>query len=433
MEKLIDYILDSGKRLVSPVGGGSLRRFSDSCHPLTLNPEQKLAHWMAFQTGTYGHAFLSATIPVINFCKGIGLQTTAAVNHTGYIVENQVRKAADLIKSMPANPLAKPELKPYTECISEFKKLSSKPVGGACFGPFTLAGAILGIERLCLNCIEDPIFLHEILDIITCILIDFARTCCDKGADFIWIAEPVAVLVSPEHFEAFSGNYIGRIKGCTRQPLFLHVPGETRYLIEAFIKTGAQCLSLDSCVDMRDMAHFIPGDVAILGNINSVDMLQDSPQTIEKKVSKLTKEIENFPNVIIGSGGGLSSDTPEENLRMLFSVTERTPVWSREEYLRIDSLWRTLSKSSMVEIIEKLDQPGLSGKVIAAGIEEALTYLTRCLKQQIMSIDDGQMQADRILKVLNTGIVGSHAHIEIDENAYRIDQLLRNPHMIFRT
>ncbi|MBU2511332.1 hypothetical protein KJ966_08330 [bacterium] len=432
MKKLIDYILDSGRRLISPVGGGSIKRFSDYKNLTAITKEQKLAHWMAFQTREYGHDFLSSTLPVIDFCKSIGIKTVVTADGKETVIENQIAKSSDLIQTLSGNPLNSPDLEPYIECIGKFKNLSDKPIGGACFGPFTLAGAILGMERLCCDCILDPDFLIEILSFITNILIEFAHECEDRGADFFWIAEPTAVLVSPKHFEKFSGEFIKKINDSISLAAFLHVPGDTNHLIEKFIKTGAQCLSLDSCINMREMAHFIPGNVVILGNVNSIAMLQDSPQEIDKKVTLLNREIRNFPNFIISSGGALSANTPEENIRTMFSSTKKAPVWQKSQYNQIDSLWRTMANKNFREISGKLSQTNYSGEVIAGSVEEALYYLFGLVKKGKRSQSECYKQTADIIKVLNTGIVTPSLQININENKYRIEQLINNAGKIFQ-
>ena len=42
------------------------------------------------------------------------------------------------------------------------------------------------------------------------------------------------------------------------------------------------------------------------------------------------RKIKNFPNFIVSSGGGIIDGTPEENLRAMFDVTRRFPVYTSE-------------------------------------------------------------------------------------------------------
>lgn len=426
MKKLIDYILLQDRRLVSPVGGGSAERFARRIKHSAMKSGERMAHWMAFQAEEYGHDFLCSTILDVQICKCFGLKTFTLPAGSEHVLEGQINESRDLKYLKRSAASSSPLLSPYISCIEEFRKLSPKPIGGACFGPFTTAGAMLGTEQLCLSCIRNPTLLEKVLPIITDFIIQMANDCEQAGADFFWIAEPTAVLISPEQFREFSGQYIKKIFASISIPGFLHVPGDSRHLIDEFIHTGVQCLSLDSCVDMRDMAHTIPQDVVILGNINSISMLQDSVEEIEKKTELLNKEIKNFPNFIISSGGGLSQFTPEENIRALFKVTEKFPLWNKMEFALIDHIWHSMIEKSSAEVYGELSQGSFSREVIRAALEEACVYLGRQVVKKKISLSTYSQYLNEIAKLLSTEYLDSDCFLNFEENSYHIEQLKRN-------
>ncbi|UNC90855.1 uroporphyrinogen decarboxylase family protein [Candidatus Contubernalis alkaliaceticus] len=423
MGKLIEYVQSFDRRLVSPVGGGSREKFNKSVEKYCLNPEETLARWMYFQSTEYGHDLVFSTMPMQNIVKYLGFKTSHTKNGVEYVVENQLRDEKDFKKIKTAGILKDELYKPYISCISTFKQISNKLVGGACFGPFTVAGLLLGTERLCKSCIKEPAFLHKILGRITNWIIEMAQECEREGADFFWLAEPSAVLVSKEHFESFSGMFLKHIYDSISIPGFLHVPGSTNYLIDAFIKTGAQCLSLDSHVDMRDMGHKLSQDIVVLGNINSISLLQDSADEIEKQVLRLNKEIKNFPNFIVSSGGGLSPDTPENNLKALFNITRRFPVRNREDYSHIQLLWRTMADKSFEEVNQLISLNNWSRELILSSIQEACIYLSRRLKKREVSIDEYQKRMNEINKLMGTEHIDINSSITIEDKTYRLKHI----------
>jgi len=423
VKKLIDYILQHDSRLVSPVGGGSVDKFSSRINTSLMKPEEELAYWMAFQSEEYGHEFLCSTMLDVHICKCLGLKTYVMPDGSEHVIEGQVSDTADLEKVNKISPLDHPLAKKYISCIKEFKKIAKKPVGGACFGPFTTAGGMMGTERLCINCIENPEFLERAIYITSNFIIKMALACEKAGADFFWIAEPTGVLISPQDFHEFSGKYIKEVFDNISIPGFLHIPGDTTHLIDEFIKTGAQCLSLDSYVDMRDMAHRIPPDVVILGNINSVSMLNNPVEKIAKDVEKLNSEIKNFPNFIISSGGGLSRETPEDNIKVLFEVTNSLPAWNRDQYIQINYLWHIIAEKPFDEMYRTLSLDRFSPKVIWACLEEACVYLKRQYKYHQLSLSLYSRQANEIFKLLQTEYIDTSCQVRIDDDTFNLDQL----------
>lgn len=419
IKKLIDYILQHNKRLVSPKGGGSIERFLNKVDTSLIKPAEYIARWLAFQAEEYGHEFLCSTMLDVQICKCLGLQTYIMPDESEHVVEGQVKGVNDLNKIKRTLPLYHSLAQKHITCIKEFKKICPKPVGGACFGPFTCAGGILGTEQLCLASIDNPELINKTLAITTEFIFEMAMACEKAGADFFWIAEPTGVLFSPQQFNEYCGRYIKKIFDSISVPGFLHIPGNTNHLIDEMMKTNAQCLSLDSFVDMRDMAHRIPLELIILGNINSVSMLYAPVEKITHDVAKLNREIGNFPNFVISSGGGLAKDTPENNLRVLFDATKKIPVWNREQYLQIHQLWRIIAAKSFNEMCLAMSQDHYLPEIITASLAEASVYLQRQYKYKHLSLASYSRQAHEILKFLNILNINPFCRIDIDGETFQ--------------
>ena len=426
MGKLIDYIIDQGRRLVCPVGGGPAKAFLAGPDIARLPEQEKAACWMAFQAREYGHDFLFSTMLDVHICKTMGLKTFTLAGGSEHVIENQVRNEDDLKNLNIIHPLDSPVARKYIHCVPALKRLCDKPVGGACFGPFTTAGSILGTQNLCLACVENPDFLNRVLALTSGFILAMARACEACGADFFWIAEPSGVLVSPGDFREFSGRYIKTIFQSIARPGFLHVSGNTGHLIDEFIQTGAQCLSLDHHIDLRDMAHAIPSDVSILGNINSLSMLLDPVYEIIGQVNQLNLSIRNFPNFIVGSGGGLSPDTPEENIRALFERTRHFPTRSREAFAQVDSLWHAMATNSFDEIRAMLSAGGFRREIILAGLEEACCFLGRNHVRKKICSSDYARHMRKLKKLLDTGFLNPDQALFLEGNTYMLGRLRDN-------
>jgi hypothetical protein len=191
---------------------------------------------------------------------------------------------------------------------------------------------------------------------------------------FLWIGEPIVVMLSQRHFKAI-GRYVKRIFDNTALPGFLHVPGETNHLIDEFVQTGAQCLSLDHHVDMRKIAYTIPADIVTLGNLDTISMAMDGVEKIEKQVIELNEKIKNFPNFIVSSGGGIIDGTPEENLSVLFEVTNRFPVYNKEQYNQIKELCRIIAENQWESFNRYILKNDVPDEIINVGADEACEFL----------------------------------------------------------
>jgi len=295
------------RRLFAPVGGRSAR--IDGAGGSSSDKRTELVENMLHQVNYYGYDLVCSTMPM----EIIGDLVKQD------LCDHDIRGNSDII--------------PYYGCISETKKETDRPVGGACFSALTVACQIYGTEALCRMFVKKRRELHEVLTGINRIIFEFAAICVDAGADFFWIADPIGSIVSEKYFLEFSVDYMRKIFGKLVIPGFLHIPGKTNHIINVSVQTGAQCLSIDSYCDIRLLLHRIPENVCLLGNMNSLDMRWGNREDIGNKTIELNEKIVNFPNVIIGSGGGVLCGTPKDNILEMKRITERYPLlWTKEEF-----------------------------------------------------------------------------------------------------
>ena len=146
-------------------------------------------------------------------------------------------------------------------------------------------------------------------------------------------------------------------------------------------------MSLDHHVDMRKIAYTIPADVVTLGTIDTISMAMDGVKKIEKKVIELNEKIKNFPNFIVSSGGGIIDGTPEENLNVLFEVTNRFPVYNREQYNQINDLWRMIAANDWALFKNYISENNVSDTIIDVSSDEACEYLNYQIKNDEIDLE----------------------------------------------
>lgn len=202
------------------------------------------------------------------------------------------------------------------------QKESTTSVGGGTFGPLTVASGIFGIENLMRYVKRKPEFVKRFVGYITNFLVELAKQEKEEGADFFWIAEPLASVVSPNNFWEFSGKYLKQIFEAFQGPGCLHVCGPTFKHTQAMVDTGAEVLSIDSMTDVKACLQIVPKHVVILGNISPIDLQLESKEYIYKKCIDLLEEVEGYDNFILSTGCNVIDGTPKENVAQLYKAVE---------------------------------------------------------------------------------------------------------------
>ena len=195
------------------------------------------------------------------------------------------------------------------------------------------------------------------------------------GSDYFLLGEPTSIMLSPKHFREYSGEHIRQIFSRISIPGFIHVPGNSSHLIKEFLYTGAQCLSIDSHVETKKLLYTVPRDVIILGNINTISLLMEPPESIEEKVHKLNLDIKNFQNYVVSSGGGIIEGTSDDNLKILFDKTQEFSVWSKNEYLLIQRIWDLIKGEEVAELENLIKDKKPSKEVLDSSLAEMESYL----------------------------------------------------------
>jgi len=187
--------------------------------------------------------------------------------------------------------------------------------GAYVLGPFTLAGELVGVEDFLQMLFSDPGFAKEVLAFATQVIKRYAEELLSAGADVLAILDPTSVTLSPRYFQEFSATYIKEIIESLKSPTILHICGNTNHLIEKMVETGAVGLSLDSMVDLREVAERVPKNVAIIGNLDPVTVFwQAKPETVERKTRELVEKMIGVDNFILSSGCDIPIEAPLENI-----------------------------------------------------------------------------------------------------------------------
>lgn len=361
----MQYILSKGRRLVYPLGGS----YAPECPlPERADPRdpEHMARLAAYQCNCLGYDFNCFTISFVDTFHAFGLKTFSLDGVSGeYVCPGQCETEEDIERLYLNSQKNEHVLQRYLEAMCLTSASTENPISVGTFGPFTLAGHFMGIENFLISLIDKPEFAHKLVAMISSVLRKWHKDIELAGGQFVWVAEPLPVIVSEKHFECFALPELRQIFSTCSQAGFLHIPGKSAHLLHGMCNSGAQCLSLDYYVGIEYALENIPDEMVILGDIDSKAILDSDSNTVSEMVSTLNYKVRNYPNVIISSGGGIIAGSPYENIMPIISATKAHPTWSSEEFVQLMSL-RKLFRTTVQEEDLKVfcDESGISPQVL---------------------------------------------------------------------
>ncbi|MBI5522241.1 MAG: cobalamin B12-binding domain-containing protein [Desulfarculus sp.] len=183
------------------------------------------------------------------------------------------------------------------------------------YGPFTVAGQVAGEQEVLRSTVERPELVHALLEKTLALALDYARLLLETGAEVLWVSDPLASLLPPIGFWEFAGQYLARLLEVHAGPTALHICGDTSPIIGPMLQTGADGLSLDQCLDLLALEDALPPEVAIIGNLDPVEVLElTSPEDVAAQTNELVEVMGLLPNFCLSSGCAPPPTAPLANI-----------------------------------------------------------------------------------------------------------------------
>ena len=196
----------------------------------------------------------------------------------------------------------------YIEAIKQALDLiKDRPVFAGVIGPFSLAGRLMDVSEAMLYCYDDPDMVHILLEKVTDFIIEYCKAYKAVGANGVFMAEPLAGLLSPALAEEFSSAYVRKIADAVKDDYFAVVyhncGGATIQMIESILGTNCSAYHFGDAIDMREMMPHIPQNVVAMGNISPAKQFRNGTvESISKETYNLLKDCSKYPNFVISSG-----------------------------------------------------------------------------------------------------------------------------------
>lgn len=216
----------------------------------------------------------------------------------------------------------------YTDAIARAKELiTDRPVFAGVIGPFSLAGRLMGVSEVMINCYDEPEFVEATLEKATKFLISYINEFKKAGANGVMMAEPLTGMLSPALAAEFSQPFVRRIVDAVQDDEFIviyHNCGNNIALMaNSILATNAAAFHFGNAVPMRQMLDKFPSSVLILGNIDPASQIRcGTPKSVSEETKRILSECSAYKNFVISSGCDIPPDSPWENIDAVFSATK---------------------------------------------------------------------------------------------------------------
>ncbi len=232
-----------------------------------------------------------------------------------------------MFEELPSLDVRSTRLSVFTDCINFLAQEIKKEVyiSSYVIGPFTLAGHLLGIDKLMELTIEEEALTTALVEHCARIVEPYIESQVEAGTDNIVILEPSSSssLISPKFFKMFSFQsvkiLISKIKrlgvGAT-----LHICGKTSEILEMMSDTGADVISIDAYVTISEAMEKIKDQACLMGNVDTSLMITGTPSDVSLAANTCVTMAGENTGYILSTSCDTPIEVPAENMAALVSL-----------------------------------------------------------------------------------------------------------------
>ena len=211
--------------------------------------------------------------------------------------------------------------------VKAVKEIKDRPVLAGVIGPFSLAGRLMDMTEIMINCYDDPDLVNKTLEKTAEFCINYILEFKKAGANGVVLAEPAAGLLSPNLVEEFSSVYVKKIIERVKDDNFLFVyhncGPNTHLMLPLLLDMGADAYHFGEAVNIKQILEGMPAHVLVMGNVSpSALFLNSTPKSIYDKTMEILCDCSKHRNFIISSGCDIPPMSPWENIDSFFTAVK---------------------------------------------------------------------------------------------------------------
>ncbi len=312
-----------------------MERFFNTTFPINALPAAQLAgagidelsHSAEIKSRAVRRYYQEVPADLLFFFSDIAIQAEAMGAVVEYTPRSMPSVAAPSAEAGLPRAAAVPRMRVNAEVLNDLgREFPGRPRGAMVYGPFTVAGQVVGEQALLRGVVTAPVEVHGVLELSLALAMDYASLLLETGAELLWVSDPLAALLPPESFWEFAGEPLARlfaIKGDRNTAL--HICGDSSQIVGPMLQTGVGGISFDQCLDLLAIEDLVPPEVALIGNLDPVEVLE---QAATKQVAHATEELAMglgaLPNFTLSSGCAPPPSAPLANIKAFVETGQRT-------------------------------------------------------------------------------------------------------------
>lgn len=277
-------------------------------------------------------AIIFSDILTIPDAMGLGLYFQ---EREGPKFQNPIRDIAD-IKKLSSNVSEK--LDYVNKAVKLVKKelADSIPLIGFSGSPWTLACYMLeGESSKTFNraknfLYNEPIYLHQLLDLLSQAVADYLLSQIAAGADVVMLFDTWGGILTTSAYHEFSLHYMNEIikkinaVHAKKIPIILFTKNGNEWL-EDIVQTNCHAVGIDWTIDIASAKKRVGNKVALQGNLDPA-ILYSSQERIREEVKKILKSYGDAPGHIFNLGHGIYPDTPISSVETLVDAVKNIVI-----------------------------------------------------------------------------------------------------------
>ena len=216
----------------------------------------------------------------------------------------------------------------YIEAIGKAVKLiTDRPVFAGVIGPYSLAGRLMGMTEIMINCYEEPEMVHTTMEKATQFIIEYIKGFKAVGAHGVVMAEPATGLLSPDLAAEISHPYVKRIIDAVQDDSFAVIyhncGNSTTRMLDDIAGLGAMGYHFGNAVEMKDVVDGMPGDVLVMGNVAPAEQFRNgTPDSVKAETKRVMEACCDHANFVISSGCDIPPASSWDNIDAFFQAVD---------------------------------------------------------------------------------------------------------------
>jgi uroporphyrinogen decarboxylase len=208
---------------------------------------------------------------------------------------------------------------------AEVRKTATMGLGHS--GPWNLAMHLRGTEKLLVDDLMEPEFVHELMRFTTEVVKTMGDALIEAGfAPSLGEATASCSLISPQIYRDFVKPYHKALRDyflSKKVPMTIHICGFIDPIMEDVLDTGINFISLDAPSSLQKLVDLADGKVTIMGNVPTGLFADGGPEDMEEAVGACLETAARGSGYILSSGCEIPYNSTEDRIEHFFKQGHR--------------------------------------------------------------------------------------------------------------